>query len=81
MTTVPSINLDKLRHAVQKFGSHSFTTRQLITDYHHGEAVPADSSRLLEDALHQHATLLGICAQPGADSAPNPAADTVWIAV
>lgn len=77
MNTAPPINLDKLRHAVQKFGSHSFTTRQLVSDYHHGEAFSADSGQLLEAALHQHATLLGICAQ----SSPAAAEETVWLAV
>ena len=37
MTPSSSPNLDKLRNIVQKFGSHSFTTSQVATDYLQGD--------------------------------------------
>ena len=38
MTTPTTVNLDKLRNAVQQFGAMSFTTSQVAMDYHQGES-------------------------------------------
>lgn len=77
--TTPStpINLDKLRNAVQKFGTNSFTTTQLAEDYQYGAAAFGDAGmQRFEEALHRHAALLGITPQPS-----SAGGDTVWTAV
>ena len=77
MTTANTINLDKLRNAVQKFGTMSFTTSQLAADYHHEDSTPQDiDSQRFEDLLRRHAALLGISAQPS-----SAGGDTVWQAL
>lgn len=78
MNTVPApINLDKLRHAVQRFGTHSFTTGQLATDYMHDQPTPNTVAiQRFEDLLHRHAALLGITPQPS-----SAGGDTVWLAL
>lgn len=74
MTAVPTINLDKLRNAVQKFGAMSFTTFQVATDYDHGEGKLSDEDTQRFDALlRRHAALLGIEAKPS-----SAGGDTVW---
>ena len=58
MTAPTPINFDKLRNAVQKFGSMSFTTAQISADYYRNDGdIPAP---FFEKILHQHAALLGI---------------------
>lgn len=75
MTTTPmSVNLDKLRNAVQKFGAMSFTTSQLAADYQQGDSTAASlDPTQFEPLLHRHATLLGIAASPS-----SAGGDTVW---
>lgn len=74
MTTPAPINLDKLRHAVQKFGAMSFTTSQVATDYDQGEGCLKEQDALrFDELLHRHAALLGIVAQPS-----SAGGDTVW---
>jgi nitrogen regulatory protein PII len=77
--TSPStpINLDKLRNAVQKFGSNSFTTAQVAGDYQQGEGNLGDAGmQRFEELLRRHAALLGISPQPS-----SAGGDTVWMAV
>lgn len=65
MTTAYSFDLDKLRHIVQKFGAHSFTTAQVAQEY--GDGPPtAERIALLDAQLARHAVVLGIQAVPGA---------------
>lgn len=74
MTNTPTVNLDKLRHVVQKFGAMSFTTSQIATDYQQDDNALSDSDALrFESLLHRHAALLGIAAQPS-----SAGGDTVW---
>ncbi len=76
-TPATPINLDKLRNAVQKFGTSSFTTTQLSEDYQHQQASLDDAGmQRFEDVLRRHAALLGIRAQPS-----SAGGDTVWVAV
>lgn len=78
-STPPPINLDKLRHVVQKFGAHAFTTQELARDYH--DALPCADSPVheLDATLHQHATVLGIRAQHSATG--DERTGTVWMAI
>lgn len=77
MTSLPPINLDKLRNIVQKFGAHSFTTQQVAADYQQNEPPsPHETPHRFEDLLRRHATLLGISAQPS-----SAGGDTIWKAV
>ena len=77
MTTAAPINLDKLRNAVQKFGTMSFTTSQIAADYQHDEgAIKEGDAQRFEDLLRRHAALLGISAQPS-----SAGGDTVWQAL
>lgn len=77
MTTPATINLDKLRNAVQKFGAMSFTTSQLAADYHQEEGAISDSeAHRFEELLRRHAPLLGIAPQPS-----SAGGDTVWQAL
>ncbi|MDO4968483.1 MAG: hypothetical protein Q4E66_03305, partial [Comamonadaceae bacterium] len=56
--------LDKLRNAVQKFGSHSFTTVQVARDYQGDEQqLSAADTQHFEALLRRHAALLGIAPQ------------------
>lgn len=74
MTTPAPVNLDKLRHAVQKFGAMSFTTSQVADDYQAGDSAMSDlDTQRFEELLHRHAALLGIAAQPS-----SAGGDTVW---
>ena len=62
-TSAP-INLDKLRNAVQKFGSHSFTTVQVARDYQRdAQQLSAADTQHFEALLRRHAALLGIAPQ------------------
>ena len=62
-TSAP-INLDKLRNAVQKFGSHSFTTVQVARNYQGDEQqLSAADTQHFEALLRRHAALLGIAPQ------------------
>lgn len=71
------INLDKLRNAVQRFGRMSFTTSQLVADYHHGdERISATETARFDELLRRHAPLLGIAPQPS-----SAGGDTVWLAL
>ncbi|WP_370680624.1 hypothetical protein [Comamonas sp. GB3 AK4-5] len=71
MNTAP-INLDKLRNIVQKFGSTSFTTSQVASDYlQDGGQIDAAQ---FEDLLKRHAALLGIRPMPS-----SAGGDTVWL--
>lgn len=77
MTTPTPINLDKLRNAVQKFGTLSFTTSQVAADYHQGETGVTEQDALrFDELLRRHAALLGITAQPS-----SAGGDTVWQAL
>jgi len=77
MTTTAPINLDKLRNAVQKFGTMSFTTSQIAADYHRDDAAIKDvDAQRFEDLLRRHAALLGIAPQPS-----SAGGDTVWQAL
>ncbi|MBD7959674.1 MULTISPECIES: hypothetical protein [Comamonas] len=77
MTTQATVNLDKLRNAVQQFGAMSFTTSQVATDYHRGENSVSDSDvQHFDGLLHRHAALLGIAPQPS-----SAGGDTVWQAL
>lgn len=74
MTNPSAINLDKLRNAVQKFGSMSFTTSQVAQDYGSHEDGTQDQDALrFDELMHRHAALLGIAAQPS-----SAGGDTVW---
>lgn len=73
MNTV-HINLDKLRNIVQKFGSHSFTTSQVATDYLQGDNASALEAHQFEDLLKRHAALLAIRPLPS-----SAGGDTVWV--
>jgi hypothetical protein len=68
------INLDKLRNIVQKFGSHSFTTSQVATDYLQGDNASALEAHQFEDLLKRHAALLAIRPLPS-----SAGGDTVWV--
>jgi hypothetical protein len=72
VNTLP-INLDKLRNIVQKFGSTSFTTSQVASDYLQDGAGPEATQ--FEDLLKRHAALLGIRPMPS-----SAGGDTVWVA-
>ena len=72
VNTVP-INLDKLRNIVQKFGSTSFTTSQVASDYLQDSA--GLEAAQFEDLLKRHAALLGIRPMPS-----SAGGDTVWVA-
>lgn len=77
MNAATTINLDKLRNAVQKFGAMTFTTSQLAADYHQEDTTLQDiDSQRFEDLLRRHAALLGISAQPS-----SAGGDTVWQAL
>lgn len=74
MSNGAPINLDKLRHTVQKFGSMSFTTSQLASDYDSdNNHMPVIAATRFEELLHRHAALLGIAPQPS-----SAGGDTVW---
>ena len=56
-----SLNLDKLRNIVQKFGGHSFSTAQVVHEYDHGDsAVTPEATEQFNAQLSRHAVLLGI---------------------
>jgi len=59
MASYTSVNFDKLRHIVQKFGSRSFTTSQVAMDYQENDPAGAEALPFNE-VLQRHATLLGI---------------------
>lgn len=75
MNAPATINLDKLRNAVQRFGAMSFTTSQLAADYE-GDATHTGDTVRFEDVLRRHAALLGIEAMPS-----SAGGDTVWKAL
>ena len=64
MTDISSINLDKLRNIVQRFGAHSFTASQVATEYE-GSAASGATARTIDELLAHHAAVLGIQAVPG----------------
>ena len=66
MTTAPSLNLDKLRNIVQKFGAGAFSPAQVAHEYGNGEAAPTDEvTAQFTEALQRHAVVLGIEPAPG----------------
>ena len=48
MTDISSINLDKLRNIVQKFGAHSFTAAQVATEYE-GSAASGETAKTFDE--------------------------------
>lgn len=75
-TAIAQIDLDKLRHIVQKFDASSFTAAVIAREYCRGAASDEDVA-LLEEQLQRHAPVLGIQAQPAQDRS----AATVWRAI
>ena len=67
MNTRSAPNLDKLRNIVQRFGSTSFTTAQVASEYD-DSPVSSDTARLFDELLARHATVLGIQAVHGEHS-------------
>lgn len=72
MDTQFALNLDKLRNIVQRFSPHSFTTAQVVSEYDDGP-VSSDATKLFDELLTRHATVLGIQAVPGGHSLWRPA--------
>ena len=69
-----TINLDKLRNIVQKFGNSSCTTSQVASDYLQGDSASTIEAHQFEDLLKRHAALLGIRPLPS-----SAGGDTVWV--
>lgn len=67
MSTVTTLNLDKLRNIVQKFGASAFSPAQVAREYSYDEEAPSEElTAQFADALQRHAVVLGIQAVPGA---------------
>ena len=69
--TIAQIDLDKLRHIVQKFDASAVTAAGIASEYGQGAASDEDVA-LIEEQLQRHAPVLGIQAQPAQGGA------TVW---
>ena len=67
MTAVFTPNLDKLRNIVQRFGPHSFTAAQVVTEYE-GGAPGSESTKTFDELLQRHAAVLGIQAVAGSQA-------------
>lgn len=72
MNQSASPNLDKLRNIVQRFGTHSFTTAQVASEYEDAPAN-AEATAQFESWLTRHAAVLGIHAV-----AHGQGSATVW---
>ena len=72
-TTIAQLDLDKLRHIVQKFDASSFTAAGIANEYSQG-AASHEEVALIEEQLQRHAPVLGIQALP----AQGDGTATVW---